>query len=139
MKAFTFSKKERLCSHTLITRLFEGTNSFLSYPFRIVWMDCELPHDSVNAQIAISVSKRNFKKAVDRNKIKRKIREAYRLNKSDFYEYLDIEGRRIAIVLIFLGKELPQYHFLEHKLKKMLRRFIKELAANQNKNSENIC
>ncbi len=78
----TFSKEERLCSSSLIDKLFHDGSSFVVYPFRIVYLPitAKLP---VGVQVLVSVPKRRIKRAVMRNKIKRKIREVYRLQKDD--------------------------------------------------------
>ena len=81
---YSLSKSERLCSKTLIEELLTSKLSFVKYPFRIVFKESsqigEFP-----VRIAISVSKKKFKRAVKRNRIKRLTREAFRLNKNDFY------------------------------------------------------
>ena len=75
---FTLSKEERLCSRKALEELFEGSNkSMLNYPIRAVFQKTE----ETGIRIMVSVSKRFFKRAVKRNRIKRQLREAYRLNK----------------------------------------------------------
>ncbi|WP_140936589.1 ribonuclease P protein component [Sphingobacterium lumbrici] len=77
----TFKKEERLCSKRLIDSLFHSGSSFVVYPFRVVFLKTELPLAS-HTQIILSVPKRRFKHAVSRNRIKRKMRECYRLQKN---------------------------------------------------------
>src|SRR5680860_1391084 len=104
---FSFKKEERLCSKKIIDKLFSEGDSFLSFPLKVVFMQTSL---SVKypVQAAFTVGKRNFKSAVQRNLIKRKIRETYRLNKFQLYHCLlytsdaaddllcvDLGGRRI--------------------------------------------
>lgn len=75
---FTLSKEERLCSRKALEKLFEGSNkSMLNYPIRAVFQETE----ETGIRIMVSVSKRFFKRAVKRNRIKRQLREAFRLNK----------------------------------------------------------
>ena len=75
---FTLSKEERLCSKKALEELFEGSNkSILAYPIRAVFQQTE----ETGIRIMVSVSKRFFKRAVKRNRVKRQLREAYRLNK----------------------------------------------------------
>lgn len=110
---YTFKKEERLCSKKLLDKLFNSGSSFLVYPFRITWLISELPVD-VPAQVVISVSKRKFKKAADRNLLKRRMREIYRLNKSEFV-YSFIKGR-LTLAINYIGNEINDYHVMEKKL-----------------------
>ena len=81
-KLFSFPKKEKLTSKIIIDRLFKEGESTFKYPFRILFLS-DTSYSEPFPQIVISVSKRNFKHAVDRNRIKRLIREAYRLQKNE--------------------------------------------------------
>ena len=126
----TFKKEERLCSKRLLEKLFHNGSSFLVYPFRIVSIQETL---AVNfpAQVVIAVSKRNFKRAVDRNVIKRRVREAYRLNKAEvLYSFLAEKNLNIILSIHYIGKEIPEYEFVEKKLKKALEK-LTESYANQ--------
>ena len=126
----TFSKQERLKSRKIIGQLFKGGESFVAYPLRVVWIPAEpvstLPATSENsaepgAQLAISVPKRNFKTAVARNLLKRRIREAYRLHKHELYEKL--ADRRIALMFMYIAKEELSFAEIEAGVKKMIRKF----------------
>ena len=113
----TFSKEERLCSKKLLTELFTNGSSFLVYPYRITWMAAE-PEQIMPAQVVIGVSKKKFKRSVDRNLIKRKIKEAYRLNKSKLlYSYLISGDKKILLSLTYIGKEILEYSIIDSKLK----------------------
>ncbi|MFW6246341.1 MAG: ribonuclease P protein component, partial [Tangfeifania sp.] len=81
---FTFQKKEKLCSKKQFDKLFADGSSFLVYPLKVVFIETELS-GRYPAQAAFTVSKKLFKSAVKRNLLKRRMREAYRLNKPDFY------------------------------------------------------
>lgn len=113
----TFSKEERLCSKKLLTELFTNGSSFLVYPYRITWM-AATPEQTMPAQVVIGVSKKKFKRSVDRNLIKRKIKEAYRLNKAElFYSYLISGDKKILLSLNYIGKEILEYSIINTKLK----------------------
>jgi ribonuclease P protein component len=122
----TFSKAERLNSKIIIDKLFEKgsekTKDFFLYPFRVVYLYPENPTKNLPA-IIISVSKRSFKRAVDRNLIKRRIREAYRLNKS-----LICDNESVTLPsyfgFIFVGKEILPFTTIESKLKVILTKIV---------------
>ena len=117
---YTFKKEERLCSKKLIEELFHNGSSFLLYPFRVVWMKQALPAD-VPVKVLINVPKRRFKKAVDRNLLKRRIRESYRLNKSDeLYVFLEEHSSQLLLAFQYVGKEIAQFEMINKKLKLVL-------------------
>lgn len=120
----TFKKNERLCSKKSIDDLFLNGQSFHVYPFKILWIKVSELSDSP-ARIVISVPKRNFKKAVQRNQAKRLIREAYRKQKSVLYQHLQEKKEEINFALIYTGKELLSYQELEIKIKLIIHRLIK--------------
>ena len=115
IRRHTFPKEEHLCRKKLIEELFSKQgSSFGVYPLRIVWIKSEMP-TTAPPQVLISVSKRTFKRAVDRNRLKRLIREAYRLNKYRLTE--QPEGHPIALLgIIFTGKEKSPLALVEKKL-----------------------
>ena len=115
---YTFSKKERLTHKKSIQELFtEGTAVFM-YPFLVKYKTNTLP----NNQVLISASKRNFKRAVDRNLLKRRVREAYRLHKHLLYSNQDF----LDIALLYNSKEILDFDFIEKKLILVLNRLNKE-------------
>ena len=118
----TFARAERLKSRKVIGGLFKGGASLVAYPLRVVWTP--LPADfapDAPSQVSISVSKRLFKTAVARNRLKRQIREAYRLQKAAFYDKL--AGRRMALMLMYIAKEPLSYAEIEAGVRKMIRKF----------------
>jgi ribonuclease P protein component len=101
--AYTFHKSERLCSKKLIAQLFvKGNRSFSRFPFRFTWVEAPL-NTRYPAQVLFVVSKRNFPHSTDRNKVKRKMRELFRLNKSGLYNILGDQNRQIALSVIYLS------------------------------------
>lgn len=112
---YSFSKEERLCSVKLIDKLFHNGSSFLLYPFRIIWLEESLPAESP-VQVLISVPKKKFKRAVDRNLLKRRIREIYRLQKSEhLYPFLNEQSATMILGINYIGNEIGEYSFLEKK------------------------
>ncbi|MDB5131580.1 MAG: ribonuclease protein component [Mucilaginibacter sp.] len=125
---YTFKKEERLCNKKLIDRLFHDGSSFLCYPFKASWLLSEEPQPFA-AQILFAVSKRRFKRAVDRNLIKRRMREAYRLHKQrNLYDILNSSDKRIVFSLGYIGKEIVDYDFAEKKMLKLLSQLCAEIA-----------
>ncbi len=108
----TFSKNERLCSKVLIERLIEKGSSFNCFPFRATWL--EIPESTAPVQIVISIPKRNFKKATDRNKLKRQVREIYRKEKQKVYDVL--KEKKILLMLVYTTKNKMEFKELELKM-----------------------
>lgn len=117
---YSFTKSERLCNKTLFEELIASKNSFVKYPYRIVLKESTQTGE-YPARIAISVSKKKFKRAVKRNYIKRLTREAYRLNKPEFYAGLQ-PGKTIDILFIYLDDKLPAYEKTEKAVKNALQK-----------------
>ena len=117
----TFKKEERLYNKKVIEYLFSKGESFFLYPFKIIW--CIDERDSrYPARVLISVSRHNFKKANNRNKIKRQIREIYRKNKFKFYDFLNDVDRKCAFALIYTAKDVLSHKELEQKIILILQR-----------------
>jgi ribonuclease P protein component len=116
----TFARQERLKSGKLIARLFKGAQSYVAYPFRVLWLPA--PHAEAAAMLAISVPKRSFKTAVARNRIKRQAREAYRLHKQAFYAQLGPDAPPLALMLVYIAKEALPYADIEAGILKMIRK-----------------
>ena len=125
---YTFKKEERLCNKKLIDELYHSGSSFLCYPFKVSWLFTAEPQP-VCAQILFSVSKKRFKKAVDRNLIKRRIREAYRLNKQhQLYDVLISIDKTIVFSVGYIGKEILAYDTIEKKMQKLLIQLCEQVA-----------
>ncbi|SMD33788.1 ribonuclease P protein component [Reichenbachiella faecimaris] len=118
-RKYSFPKRERLSSKKLIDALFTKGASFYFYPFSVRFLLAD--ENTTCHQFMVSVSKRNFKRAVDRNRIKRLIRESYRLHKHLLDEHLP-QGKFLLIAYIYTGKEIHPYDFIESKLVDSFRR-----------------
>ncbi|GAA4273278.1 ribonuclease P protein component [Aquimarina gracilis] len=120
MKA-TFNKKERLKSKKEIELLFSEGETISNYPVRLVYRKTNF-EDEVTIKATVSVSKRHFKRAVDRNRIKRLLRESYRKNK-----YLvPNTTHQFTFMFLYSGKEMPEYQFIESKVKGILLKFVEK-------------
>jgi ribonuclease P protein component len=114
---FTFRKEERLHKEKLIKELFETGSSFYFYPFKVLFKrnpEAEFPVH----QVMVSVSRKNFKKAVDRNLIKRRVRESFRLNKN----LLPLKPK-LLIAYIYTAKQILTFAQIQERLIKTLNRF----------------
>lgn len=119
-KKHTFPKAERLSSRIVIERLFSGGGRSLPiFPLRIVYMPLE-EEGFPAASVLVIVPKRRFKKAVDRNRVKRQIREAYRKNKEILLESLNASGRKMAVALIWIDNRQRESAEVEAKVKRLL-------------------
>jgi len=127
MEKFTFKKSEKLTSRKIITQLFEKGNVVPCYPYKALWLKDDLLSSSP-VQLCITVPKRSFKRAHDRNYIKRKIREAYRKNKSTLYAALEKKELKGALLMIYNAKEDITAEILEEKIIKLIGQLNETIA-----------
>lgn len=118
----TFTKEERLCSKKLLEKLHHNGSSFLVYPFRIVSLQESLSIP-FPAQVVFAVPKRKFKHAVDRNLLKRRMREIYRINKEELlYSLLRDADMQLLLSIHYVGKEILEFGFMEKKMKQAIKK-----------------
>lgn len=122
---FTFKKKERLRHRRQIDRLFKEGISFHSFPITLFWMDMSANPEAVT-QVLFAVPKRYFKQANQRNLIRRRMKEAYRLIKPEFYKQLENQGSVGNLSFVYAGKELLPFSVIQDKIILLLRR-LKEI------------
>lgn len=124
IKRYTFSKNEKLKSRKAISSIFSDGSSIAAYPFRLFY---KIEGDSLeveNTKIGVSVSKRNFKHAVDRNRIKRLMRETYRLQK---YSLLDNINVKVAVMIVYTQRKELDYSLINKKMKVALEKLSAEI------------
>jgi ribonuclease P protein component len=120
----TFTKAERLCSKVIMDKVFETGKVIVVPSFKLIWLKADKKEEQP-VQIVITVPKRNFKRAVDRNKLKRRIREVYRKNKGVLYSSISSES--YYMMLIYTGRNIIEYKEIEEKILKLLQRLLPEI------------
>lgn len=126
LSMYSLGKSERLCSKKLLDELLASKCSFVKYPFRIVFKESSLPGE-FPARVAVSVGKKKFKRAVKRNRVKRLVREAFRLNKTEFYDRIPA-GKTVDLLFIYLDNNLPTYAKTELAIKNAMQKIVTALA-----------
>ena len=125
---FTLGKEERLKSNLSIQELLKQGKTISSYPLKMYWNFSPDMHQKYPARAAISVPKRKFRKAVDRNLMKRRIREAYRLNKHILYDTLYQRQQKIQLIILLLSDEFIPYAQLEKGIRELLLKLVNKLS-----------
>jgi ribonuclease P protein component len=124
---FSYNKFEKLKSRKQIELLFAQGKSISSFPVKVFYLRVEhTPEHPV--QVGVGVSARNFKKAVDRNTIKRRMREAYRLHKLPLHEHLKTEQKSVAVFILWIDKQLPTTAALKDLMPTVVEKLIKQLG-----------
>jgi ribonuclease P protein component len=137
MSLFSFRKDEILRKKKLIERLFAEGSTFFIHPFKIFWLT--VPLETPNpAQVMISVGKRSFKNATDRNRVRRQIREVYRLHKRELYANLSQEEQSCILGIIYTSNVHLSTDDLEIKIKAVLKRLYSELNKKLNNSSASL-
>ena len=132
-KSFSLGKEKRLKSRKVIDGIFKTGRSVTNPPFRLVYQFRDGEGQSLQA--GFSAPSRNFKKAVDRNRVKRLMKEAYRLNCSPLQLSLEELQKKLAIFLIYTAKELPEQAFTTEKISVLLQKLIKKVNEGSSKSA----
>jgi ribonuclease P protein component len=122
----TFKKEERISSQKEIDFLFEQGISFFAFPLRVVYAE-KKPFSGADVSVLISAPKKKFKQAVKRNRLKRLIREVYRLNKQALMEEVREKETGLLVAFLFVGNELISYKEMETTMLKALEKLKERL------------
>ena len=124
---FSYNKFEKLKSRKQIELLFAKGKSISAFPVKVFYLPVD--HTPVHpVQVGVGVSARNFKKAVDRNTIKRRMREAYRLHKLPLHEHLVAQQKSVAVFILWIDKQMPTTSVLQDLMPAVIEKLIKQLG-----------
>ena len=119
-RKFTFPKQERLSWKRHIDLLFANGRSFVAFPLRVIYLPVEEDALPAPASVLISVPKKKFKRAVKRNLIKRRMREAYRIHKQELFDALANNRQRMLVAFLYLDKDILPFSEIEKVMQKAL-------------------
>ncbi|MEA4937314.1 MAG: ribonuclease P protein component [Paludibacter sp.] len=129
MPEFKFPKKEKLCGEIRIGKLFSEGKAFIVYPLRVVYLQSE-ERTNTPVKVLISVPKKKIRFAVQRNKIKRLIREAYRLNKSDFIVAINEKHISLHIAITYVADKETDFTLIQEKVRLILSKILVATTEN---------
>lgn len=127
-QGLSFGRKEKLKSRKRIDYLFEAGNKVKRFPVLMVYV-ARKEGEVGEIAVSFSVSKRRFRRAVDRNRVKRRMREAYRLNKHEFASVAQQAGVSFDVMFTFIGREMPVYSVLHEKISGLPERWKSALQS----------
>lgn len=128
MKRNTFPLKEHLKSKKAIEKLYAEGAAVTAFPLRAVFLEVSADEQEPTAAILINVAKKRFRHAVDRNLVKRRIREAYRTGKHKFIDTLQNSGKKMAVAILYIDNRHNSTVFLKRKMEKLLDGIIAKSA-----------
>lgn len=129
---YSFPREQRLKSRKQIEQLFAEGKQFSVFPFKVFWLPV---NKAATLQVAVAVSSRNFRKATDRNRIKRLMREAWRMQKKELDTIVLKNALPISVFILYIGKELPDYENVTLKMQQLIERLIKICNGAPEKNT----
>ncbi len=123
---YSYHKTEKLKSRKVLAEVFTSGKSFAVFPVKVFYLLPETKEK--NVQAGVGVSAKNFRKAVDRNRIKRLLRECYRLNKLSLHAVVESKQKAVAVFFLYIGKEMPEYALLNEKMQAALTKLEESIA-----------
>ncbi len=134
---FRFTKQEKLTGETVVTELFLQGASFIAYPVRVVW-SASKSEDSPSLKVLMSVPKKKLKHAVDRNRVKRLLREAYRLQKEELTILVAEQHLQVRMAFVWIPNEVLDYAKVEKKVLDALSKMQKLLSSEKQEEKPTI-
>ena len=125
-QAFSFPKSEHLCGEIRITKLFTQGDAFITFPLRVVYL-LQPKTEGEAVSVMVSVPKKRFKRAVKRNKLKRLMREAYRLNKQVIADLMEQKQMQIQIAFNYVSNDELDFATIEKKMKQALQKLVEKI------------
>jgi ribonuclease P protein component len=123
-----FAKSERLKNRKVIGRLFQRQGATAAaFPLRLMWMPVAEPRGETTVQFTLSVPKRSFRRAVDRNLLRRRVREAYRIEKGRIAATTDSIDGQYALIALYTGREILSYAVIQRSMRRLLRKFADDV------------
>ncbi len=132
-----FPKSEHLRGEKTIENLFKNGKVFIAYPFRVVYLNVNHPDEKIPVRTMVSVSKKKFKKAVNRNRIKRLMRETYRLNKAELIAFSTDKSLKLHVAFQYIADEILCFDEVNNKMQKALEKLKKTISDVQTITDEN--
>ncbi|AEA43404.1 ribonuclease P protein component [Fluviicola taffensis] len=124
----SFGKPYKLCSRKTIDSLFQEGKQLRAFPLKLYYAESE-SEEKVPFQVVLSAPKRQFKRAHDRNYIKRLLKEVLRREKQSLEDVLNESGKKLSLFIIYTNKELPTYEEIERCIRKLIAKLIAELKS----------
>lgn len=138
MVRFKLSKSDILRGKIAVDRLFSNGSSFVIYPYRVVYVYRKAESGQSILSLLFSVSKKRFKRAVKRNLIRRRIKEAYRLNQGNLNRFLQDRQIHLDLALLYLDRTVIEYAFLQKKMQDLLVKLEKQILLEIDRKNDSI-
>jgi ribonuclease P protein component len=125
---FTYPRKQKLKSRKLLGKLFQSGKSLNAFPLKLIYQTNNSPIVGETLMAGVGASSRNFKKAVDRNRIKRLLRESFRLEQATLQNGLP-QDRQWQLFFIYTGKELPDGKLIQNKMQFLMQKLVDQFGS----------